>query len=95
MNFNVYVNRKTGDRVTKVAKFLHRSRNSIINEALEEWLGKHTKTKWPKDFFDFDPIEDVPNFKALRHDLKDNLSEVPLFIRVPKLIVEDWRTTQE
>jgi len=31
------------------------------------WLGKHTKTKWPKNFFDFAPIEDAPDFKSLRN----------------------------
>ena len=70
MNFNVYVNKQTEKRVAKMAKVLHRSRNSIINEALEEWLNTHTSSRWPKGFFDFDPVEDVPNFKQLRVDLK-------------------------
>jgi hypothetical protein len=78
MNFNIYLNKRTGERVTQAAKSLHRSRNSIINEALEEWLGKHIKTKWPKHFFEFSPIEDVPDFKSLRNDLKDNIKEDPL-----------------
>lgn len=78
MNFNVYVKKNTGERVTKVARALHRSRNSIVNEAIEEWLGKHTQAKWPEGFFDFDPIDDVPDFKALRRDLKDNIPEDPL-----------------
>jgi len=74
MNFNVYLNKETGKRVTQIAKTLHRSRNSIVNEALEEWLDKRTKTKWPKNFFDFSPIVDAPDFKSLRSDLKDNIS---------------------
>lgn len=78
MNFNVYLNKATGERVTQLAKSLHRSRNSIVNEALEEWLGKHTQTKWPKNFFDFSPLEDVPDFKSMRSDLKENLPEDPL-----------------
>jgi hypothetical protein len=78
MNFNVYVNKENGKRVTQIAKALHRSRNSIINEALEEWLKQHTKTKWPKTFFDFPPIEDVSDFESLRKDLKNNVSEDPL-----------------
>lgn len=78
MNFNVYLNKGTGARVTRVAKSLHRSRNSIVNEALEEWLGRHAQTKWPKNFFDFSPIDDAPDFKAFRSDLKDNVSEDPL-----------------
>jgi hypothetical protein len=78
MNFNVYVNKENGKRVIQVAKTLHRSRNSIVNEALDEWLKKHTKTKWPKAFFDFTPMEDVPDFKSLRNDLKNNVLEDPL-----------------
>lgn len=78
MNFNVYVNKENGKRVTQIAKALHRSRNSIVNEALDEWLKKHTKTKWPKTFFDFSPIDDVPDFKSLREELKNNISEDPL-----------------
>lgn len=77
MNFNVYVNKNTAQRVKTAAKTLHRSRNSIVNEALEEWLLNHTFTKWPENFFDFDPIENVPDFKILRKELKD-ISENPL-----------------
>ena len=36
MNFNVYLNKEVGKKITKMAKSLHRSRNSIVNEALEE-----------------------------------------------------------
>ena len=78
MNFNLYLKKETGEKVTQIAKSLRRSRNSIVNEALEEWLGKHTQTKWPKKFFEFSPIENVPDFKALRNDLKDNIPEDPL-----------------
>lgn len=78
MNFNIYVHKDLGDKVKRIAKDLKRSRNSIVNEALEEWLSHHTKTKWPNHFFDFDPIKDTPDFKSLRNDLKDNISEDPL-----------------
>lgn len=77
MNFTVYVNKKTGERIDKVAKNLHRSRNSIIAEALDEWLDRHVLRQWPKSFFNFDQTEDVPDFKALRKDLKE-ISEDPL-----------------
>ncbi len=78
MNFNVYVKKGLGEKVTKMAKSLHRSRNSIVNEALEEWLGKHSNAKWQQGFFDFQPIEDVPDFKSFRSDLKENIPEDPL-----------------
>lgn len=69
MNFNVYLKKEVGQKITKRAKALQRSRNAIINEALEEWLQKHTQTSWPGDFFDFEAIKDVPDFQQLRRDL--------------------------
>jgi hypothetical protein len=34
-----------------------------------------TKKRWPKNFFDFSPIENAPDFKSLRSDLKNNILE--------------------
>ena len=78
MNFNIYLREEMGIKITKAAKKLHRSRNSIINEAVEEWLVNHSSSQWPKGFFDFNPMTGVPDFKAFRKDLKDNISEDPL-----------------
>lgn len=78
MNFNLYLKKEMGSKVTQAAKKLHRSRNSIINEAVEEWLDKHNDSQWPKGFFDFEPIHDVPDFKELRKDLTQLISEDPL-----------------
>lgn len=77
MNFNVYVPKELGIKLKKAIKELHCSRNSIITEALQEWLGRHLPVQWPKGFFDFSPIEDVPDFKALRSNLSDT-DEDPL-----------------
>lgn len=70
MNFNLYLKKGVGEQVARVAKKLHRSRNSIISEALEQWLTKYSSSEWPKHFFDFEPVQDVPDFKATRADLK-------------------------
>jgi hypothetical protein len=78
MNFNIYVNKKIGESINKIAHDTHRSRNSIVTEALDEWLSKHSKTQWPDNFFDFHPIKDVPDFKAFRSDLSDITNEDPL-----------------
>lgn len=78
MNFNVYLNKEIGEKISRIAKDRHRSRNSIINEALEKWLEDQTTTKWPKNFFNFSPIEDVPDFKSFRNDVKNNIKEDPL-----------------
>lgn len=45
--------------------------------ASEEWLEQHASSSWPKNFFDFEPLTDVPDFRQLRKDLKSS-SEDPL-----------------
>lgn len=77
MNFNTYLRKEVAEQVTKLAKKLHRSRNSIISEALEQWLERYQKSKWPKNFFDFKPLEDIPDFTSYREELKA-ASEDPL-----------------
>jgi hypothetical protein len=74
----VYLPKEVGQQLNKITKELHCSRNSILVEALKEWLEKHQTSKWPKGFFDFEPVEDVPDFKALRNDLLNNIKEDPL-----------------
>lgn len=78
MNFNVYLNKSAAQRVNKMAKAMKRSRNSIITEALDEWLNHHETKNWPKGFFNFEPIHDVPDFKKLRDELTNNIPEDPL-----------------
>lgn len=78
MNFNIYLNKKTGELITKMAKNLHRSRNSIIVEALDEWLECHSQSQWPENFFNFTPITDIPDFKANRDELLDLGDKDPL-----------------
>lgn len=77
MNFNVYLSKDTGEKVTRMSKNLKRSRNSIVNEALEEWLSRHIQTSWPRGFFDFS-AEDAPDFKSFRQDLQKKIPEDPL-----------------
>lgn len=44
----------------------------------DEKSDQHSKKEWPKFFFDYLPIEDVPDFKSLRNELKDNVPEDPI-----------------
>ena len=71
MNFSIYLKKELADKVNALSKSLKRSRNSIINEALEQWIKKHESRSWPENFFDFEPVSDVPDFKTLRKELKD------------------------
>lgn len=76
MNFNIYLRKDIVEKVTKSTENFHQSRHFIISEALEEWLDRHYFSTWPKDFFDFEPLKSVPDFKKLLKELKD-ISEDP------------------
>ena len=68
MNSNV--NKETAKIIDMKAKSLHHNPHSIVNEALKH-LDPHTQSKWPKNFFHFPPVDDVPDFKASRKELTD------------------------
>lgn len=70
MNFSIYVNKELADKISKLSKTFRRTRNSVINEALEEWVKKHNKSTWPKNFFEFEAVSDFPTAQELRKGLK-------------------------
>lgn len=71
MNFTVYIKKELAEQISRLSKTLKKSRNSIINEAVEQWVRKHEYRTWPENFFDFEAVIDVPDFKKLRKELKE------------------------
>ncbi len=77
MKFNIYLKPEIGHKVTLIAKRLNRSQNSIINEALKEWLDRHFLSQWSEGFFDFEPITNIPDFKESQKELNKDIPEDP------------------
>lgn len=73
MKFSVHINNDTAACIKIMGKTLHRSRNSIVQEALDEWIKVHTSEQWPNEF---DSIQDLPDFKNPRKDL--HIPETPV-----------------
>ena len=71
MNLTIYLKKELANKINELSKSLNRSRNSIINEALEQLVKKYESRPWPENFFDFEPVTDVPDFKALRKELTE------------------------
>jgi hypothetical protein len=70
MNLSIYLSQDLENRLSLMSQQLHTSKNSIIREALEEWITRHTPhSSWPPHFFDFEPINDAPDFSSYRKDL--------------------------
>ncbi len=69
MNINIYIEDDLGSALNTYSKATHRKRNSIIREAIKEWITRHVQKKWSKDFKDFKGIEDFPTIEELRKNL--------------------------
>jgi gamma-glutamyl:cysteine ligase YbdK (ATP-grasp superfamily) len=69
VNFNVYVDDATGERIAALAKQRRTTRNAIVREALEHWLGTHGRRTWPKRVLSFEGQPDFPAFETHRADL--------------------------
>jgi post-segregation antitoxin (ccd killing protein) len=70
MNLTVYVDKEIAEKVKKLARSRNCSRSAIVNEALREWLKSNSSQRWPKRFFDFEALSEVPDFKSFRRYLK-------------------------
>ena len=71
MNCNVYLNSTIYTELESYRKVHNKSRNSIIREAITEWLKAHKSSKWSKSFFEFPEAEKnvYPNVLEIRKDL--------------------------
>jgi hypothetical protein len=76
MNINIYIEDKLGKQLTSYAERFHRKKNSIIREAIRDWLTRHTERKWPETILQFDGIKGFPDIEELRKDISDPTKEL-------------------
>ena len=69
MNFNVYVDKQTGERLKLLAKTRRASRNALIREALAYLLERGAKAEWPQVVLGFQGISVVRPFETARRRL--------------------------
>jgi len=65
MNFSIYLDPKTGAKLTREAARSGRSRNSLITEAVKSWLDRAKPSQWPAELLEGGP-EDVEPFESHR-----------------------------
>jgi ribbon-helix-helix CopG family protein len=70
MNFNIYLDDETGQKLNHVAEQAGETRNALIRQAVSEWLNRHGKPNWPDEVLAFKGIADMPLFEASRDRLK-------------------------
>jgi predicted transcriptional regulator len=70
MNFNIYLDDKTGHQLISAAEQAGESRNALIRKAVSEWLSRRAQPQWPDAVLDFKGVADMPTFEASRGRLK-------------------------
>lgn len=70
MNFNVYVDRRTGERLNNLARARRTSRNALIREALARLLEPGHKAGWPPEVLEFQGIAGARPFEQARRKLR-------------------------
>jgi len=69
MNFNVYIDKRTGEQLARLAKARRTSRNALIREALAHLLNRGTAAGWPDVVLAFMGIASTPRFEDHRRKL--------------------------
>ncbi len=70
MNFNIYLDDETGQKLSHVAEQAGETRNALIRQAVSEWLNRSGKPQWPDEVLAFKGMADLPLFEASRSRLK-------------------------
>ena len=76
MNVNVYLENDLAHQVSNIAKRLHKSRNAIIREALQDWVQRYQGKQWPASILNFEGVRGnfIP-FEEHRKELITNIED--------------------
>ena len=69
MNFNIYVDKQTGERLARMAKKRRTSRNALVREALQHLVTQGPGAQWPREVLDFQGVRKARPFEAARRKL--------------------------
>lgn len=70
VNFNVYIDKQTGERLARLARTRRTSRNALIREALADLLERGSGAGWPPEVLGFRGIPAARPFEAARRRLR-------------------------
>lgn len=76
MNLHIYLEDNLGYKLTNYSKQFHRKRNSIVREAIKDWIDNHEGKAWSKLIMEFKGIKDFPDVRTLRQNLNESKKEL-------------------
>lgn len=75
MQFNLYLDDKTAQRLKEATNNSKDTRNAIIRNAITQWLDKTQQNTWPEELLSFSGIPDTAPFESSRNELKDPIED--------------------
>ena len=75
MNFNVYIDKHTGERLQRLAQRRRTSRNALVREALARLLERNSQAGWPDAVIGFSGVSGARPFEDARRMLEEPASD--------------------
>jgi len=69
MDINVYLEDCVARQLLSYSEKFHRKRDSIVQEAIKDWLKKHSKRQWPESILQFEGLKEFPSIEEIREGL--------------------------
>jgi predicted transcriptional regulator len=69
MNFNIYLEDDLGNNLIVIAEKLGKTRNSIVREAISDYINKQNSLQWSNIIKNFTGIDEGIEFESYRDDL--------------------------
>ena len=66
MNFNVYIDKRIGEKLQRLAQRRRTTRDALVRAALARLLEGETAADWPQVVLGFHGVEGAPRFESLR-----------------------------
>ncbi len=70
MNFNIYLDETTVERLNRLARARRTTRNALIREAVGRLLELKGTRSWPAEVLEHRGLADTPAFESLRRGLR-------------------------
>jgi hypothetical protein len=69
MTFNFYIDKRTDEKLQRLARRRRTTRNALVRAALAHLLARDTAAGWPEVVLGFHGVEGATRFESLRRQL--------------------------
>ncbi len=71
MTFSIYIDDELVEQINRIAGETGKPRNALVREALQEWLVRRKRSRWPASVMAFRGIKGIPRFEEGRRTLRE------------------------